>query len=679
MASSGSPRAASMLAWAHASSQAPRPGRSGDSSQGDAAPMPSKIPPRTRVAPHDRPSTAVAPRRATPPPTTASTTTRRVTRATCTASLARAAAPSTTLTTATRPRASASPWRLPDQTRDQRRRAGRAQQTAHAERPFEDADLETSPAQRPLGGDQQDADAGGSGCHRPGTRVGGKPCRRIAPGQEARGDRGQPCDDEDRRGETRRHPRGAHHATSAGDACDGQACGDGADEGAGRAAGREPLTLPRRPQRRHHDGQSPTQSARQGPPPPRRDEREDQAEQREHPSARLRSAIHPDRHRAHVRHGRQRKEAAPPGDDRACTRRGEGGGWRAGLDHRAGRYGGMPSHPRKVTTGAGSGGYPTGYRTSPGAPPSAVVLLRHGGIAPADPRARHMARRARSSWPASGSPWRCWARLRRCMVAVALARTGSGFPAQLPLLESSAIAWSAGMVLALGCALGALGRDREQGRVGARPGTRSEHQRLRARARRGAGAAARGHGGRRDAGRRDCCDLGDAPRAGCGARRARPASFTRWPSQRRSARWPWPRSAGAGATGGALALLAVLALPELLSPWTATPLLPRGWHELTSIPAALAAVRAGVMAPAATGAAHGARARWPDRGRGAVARGRRSARSPCPRTRRADDHPGGRRRAPRPADAARAFRCPGAPAFTRWWGRPPTAGPCCSS
>jgi hypothetical protein len=50
--------------------------------------------------------------------------------------------------------------------------------------------------------------------------------------------------------------------------------------------------------------------------------------------------------------------------------------------------------------------------------------------------------------------------------------------------------------------------------------------------------------------------------------------------------------------GGFLALLAVLGLPELLSPWTAT-LLPRGWHELTSIPAALSAVRAGVAAPAA--------------------------------------------------------------------------------
>jgi hypothetical protein len=50
--------------------------------------------------------------------------------------------------------------------------------------------------------------------------------------------------------------------------------------------------------------------------------------------------------------------------------------------------------------------------------------------------------------------------------------------------------------------------------------------------------------------------------------------------------------------GGLLLLLVVLALPEVLAPWTSA-LLPRGWHELTSIPAALSAVRAGVAAPAA--------------------------------------------------------------------------------
>jgi hypothetical protein len=53
--------------------------------------------------------------------------------------------------------------------------------------------------------------------------------------------------------------------------------------------------------------------------------------------------------------------------------------------------------------------------------------------------------------------------------------------------------------------------------------------------------------------------------------------------------------------GGYLAFLAVLVLPELLAPWTGV-LLPAGWHELTSIPAALAAVRSGIAAPIASGA-----------------------------------------------------------------------------
>jgi hypothetical protein len=45
--------------------------------------------------------------------------------------------------------------------------------------------------------------------------------------------------------------------------------------------------------------------------------------------------------------------------------------------------------------------------------------------------------------------------------------------------------------------------------------------------------------------------------------------------------------------GGYLALLAVVVLPELLAPWTGR-LLPRGWHELTSIPAALEALATGI-------------------------------------------------------------------------------------
>jgi hypothetical protein len=54
--------------------------------------------------------------------------------------------------------------------------------------------------------------------------------------------------------------------------------------------------------------------------------------------------------------------------------------------------------------------------------------------------------------------------------------------------------------------------------------------------------------------------------------------------------------------GGYLILVAILALPELAAPWTAA-LLPPGWHELTSIPAALDAVRAGVASPSTAGLA----------------------------------------------------------------------------
>jgi hypothetical protein len=63
---------------------------------------------------------------------------------------------------------------------------------------------------------------------------------------------------------------------------------------------------------------------------------------------------------------------------------------------------------------------------------------------------------------------------------------------------------------------------------------------------------------------------------------------------------------GQSRAGGYLGLLAALVLPELLAPWTSA-LLPHGWRELTSIPAALEAVRAGVQSPGSA-SLHGARA-----------------------------------------------------------------------
>ena len=64
---------------------------------------------------------------------------------------------------------------------------------------------------------------------------------------------------------------------------------------------------------------------------------------------------------------------------------------------------------------------------------------------------------------------------------------------------------------------------------------------------------------------------------------------------------------GRSRAGGYLGLLTVLALPELLAPWTSA-LFPRGWRELTSIPSALEALRAAVLSPGSAAALHGARA-----------------------------------------------------------------------
>jgi hypothetical protein len=186
--------------------------------------------------------------------------------------------------------------------------------------------------------------------------------------------------------------------------------------------------------------------------------------------------------------------------------------------------------------------------------------------------------------------------LASAVLAVALARTGSGVPAQLPLVESSAIAWSAGMVLAFGSAMNAVGRDREQG-VWAL-----------ARAR---GASLGGYLRGRVGGLVLvlAATLGGATLfAGLAATSVAHPALAAVRTGMAGVAYalafavtvgPLAMAAlGArGSAGGVLVFLVVLALPPLLSPWTAL-LLPRGWYELTSIPAALDAVRAGVLAPA---------------------------------------------------------------------------------
>jgi len=179
--------------------------------------------------------------------------------------------------------------------------------------------------------------------------------------------------------------------------------------------------------------------------------------------------------------------------------------------------------------------------------------------------------------------------------ALVVARSDGNGAAQLPALESSAIAWGAGAILAFGAAVHALRRDREQGILALvllRGGT--------------LGAYVRGRVG-------GVVVLLAATVGGAtlvGGLAAISVAHPLAPTVR-SALAAVVYALAFAATigpiavatlgartraGGYLSLLAVLVVPELLAPWTAS-LLPHGWHELTSVPAALAAVRAGAAAP----------------------------------------------------------------------------------
>ena len=180
-------------------------------------------------------------------------------------------------------------------------------------------------------------------------------------------------------------------------------------------------------------------------------------------------------------------------------------------------------------------------------------------------------------------------------VVAAVAVSGSGMAAELPLFESSAIAWSAGVVLAFGGALHALHRDREQGVVAL----------VRAR-----GASDGGYLCGRVGGLVIVLAVavgGATLVAGIAATSVAHPALTAMHTSVAAIVYALAFAATVGPvamatlgartrSGGFLLLVAVLAVPELLSRWTAL-WLPQGWHELTSIPAALAAVRAGVAAP----------------------------------------------------------------------------------
>jgi hypothetical protein len=185
-------------------------------------------------------------------------------------------------------------------------------------------------------------------------------------------------------------------------------------------------------------------------------------------------------------------------------------------------------------------------------------------------------------------------------VALVIARRGGHGAAQLPTVASAGIAWSAGVSLAFGTALRAIRRDRAEGVVAL------------VRARGGSlGAYARGRVGG--------LVVVLAIAVGGATLVAGVAATAAAASESGSAAWAscaamvyalafaavvGPVAMAALGTrtraGGYLSFLAILAVPELLARWTRE-LLPTGWGELTSIPAALSAVRAGVLSPGVAG------------------------------------------------------------------------------
>ena len=401
MASSGSPRAASSHACANASSHAPRAGRSGDSSTGAAAPMARTMTAVTSAAapraplrgrrPEERDSSA----RRSP-----ATTTRRVSA------------------------------RHPDRVRRQRGRAehqadGRDEAAGHRAAVRPPASATTSAAAHAVPSRPRIAsarsttpsssrrarsvhsvttprtcDARRGRGHRPRARVTRHPRRRVAFGREAGRDGRRPGDAE------RSPPQGvgetgarAHDAPAARDPRDRHARRDGCDHRAERAARLDAAARTFCPQRRDHDGDAPAERARDAAVAARgATSAIPRAASASEPRARLGAPVRP---RRRARRRRPRSTAAGGGASTGPTGRlspgTEARGSVARLGHR----------------GRGC------YRTSPGAPPSAVVSSADGGAAPADPRARDLAGRARSSgapsasrwlcsgrWPRSSSPWR---------------------------------------------------------------------------------------------------------------------------------------------------------------------------------------------------------------------------------------------------------------------------------
>jgi hypothetical protein len=184
-------------------------------------------------------------------------------------------------------------------------------------------------------------------------------------------------------------------------------------------------------------------------------------------------------------------------------------------------------------------------------------------------------------------------------VVVATAARGTPWVRELPAIASLVLSWGVGTTMAFGAALRVLRRDREQGvlaltRVRGVSATAYAAGRVAgivivlAIAVGGgtivAGLAATVSGGATHAVVR--ASLAALVYALAFAVTLGPVSMAALAGQTRA--------------GGYLALLAVLVAPELLAPWTRR-LLPAGWYELTSIPAALEAVRTGVQSTSVAG------------------------------------------------------------------------------
>jgi hypothetical protein len=189
--------------------------------------------------------------------------------------------------------------------------------------------------------------------------------------------------------------------------------------------------------------------------------------------------------------------------------------------------------------------------------------------------------------------------------AIAAFATSPTRAAMLPGLACQVVAWAGGMALAFGAALRAVRLDREEGvlaLVRARGATLGGYVRGRVGGLMVVLALAVG-------GATLVACLGSIAAAHGGALVARTSAGAMAYALAFAVTVAPVALAALGArtrAGGYLTLVAVLALPELLAPWTSR-LLPHGWHELTSIPSALDAVRSGVSHPVLAGA-HGARA-----------------------------------------------------------------------